>query len=403
MKYIFTILILTFFVGCHYKLDFRHDLFVSEDASLDIEGKIIENKLSNKPYYVVLYKIEKKEKLLVDFSTHYVDKNFSFHVIPGKYIIHGIQEPEIRSDIKKAYIFTSDEILVTKESKSLEIDMNVPLEETPNINKLIGSINQKSIFDSISHGQKIKLDNSIFDDSNIQMGLWHPSDFLLKIGGGIYFYNDFDSSKIPILFVHGISGSPRNFSSIIENIDKEKYQILFYYYPSGTNLNSTIELLKFQFDQLIYKYKYDKVVVIAHSMGGLVARGFINNYFEKIDIPIFITLSTPWNGQKFAELGGINVGKIVPSFGNMYPQSAFQKKLYLTNPYTKIKHYLLFGYKGKKSLVLDNSNDGVISLSSFLYPPVQKKASKVIGLNVNHREILHDKGTIEEINNILSE
>lgn len=395
-------MVLILLQGCTYKLNFRHDLNITKHQDLNIQGKIIKNKLSTKPYYLVLYKLEKDKKLLVDFSTHYIDNIFRFHVIPGEYILYCIQEPETLTKIKNAFIFESEKIYIDENTKEININMNIPLKKIIKFNNLISSINHKSIFDSIAYGKEVKFSDPLFNKKNIQTGLWSPEDFLIEVGGGIYSFNKLDPSKTPILFIHGISGSPKDFFSIVNNLDKNKFQILFYYYPSGSNLNNTIEILKFKFDKLMYKYNYKKLIVIAHSMGGLIGRGFINNYYKKIKIPIFITLSTPWNGQKFAKLGGVNVGKFVASFGNMYPQSAFQKKLFLIDPSEDTKHYLFFGYRGKKSIILENSNDGIISLSSFLYNPIQDKAHKIIGLNLNHREILHDKVTIEKIKKIIS-
>ena len=274
-----------------------------------------------------------------------------------------------------------------------------------NINKfdlLIGSLEENSLFDKIVYNKLTTLDNPIFNETNARLGLWNPKEFLQTIGGGIFHLNEYSPNKIPILFIHGMKGTPQNFSTIIEEIDSSKFQILLFYYPTGSNLNYSIDALKSKVDLLLQQYHYKQLYIIAHSMGGLIAHGFINTYKNKLNIPIFISLATPWNGQKFAQLGGEGVGKIVPSFGNLYPNSAFQNKLYLNTLPKNLQHHLFFGYKGKKSLILDNSNDGVISLSSQLYEPIQSKAYKIYGYNTTHREILYDFTITAKIKEILT-
>ena len=199
-----------------------------------------------------------------------------------------------------------------------------------------------------------------------------------------------------------MSGTPKDFSHIIENIDKNKYQIIMYYYASGANLYYSVDGLTNSINKIKEKFKIKKLVVIAHSMGGLVSRGFINNISSTLRIEKYITLSTPWNGQKFAVYGGEFASRLVPSFGNMVPGSVFQTNI-LNKPFAKeLKHYLFFGYKGRSSLVLDNSNDGVISLSSQLYSKAQSQADFIFAYDATHSSILKSKGVIYQIINKLN-
>ena len=48
-----------------------------------------------------------------------------------------------------------------------------------------------------------------------------------------------------------------------------------------------------------------EIMVVAHSMGGLVSRGFLQRYRAggKAAIPLFVSIATPWDGHKAAELG----------------------------------------------------------------------------------------------------
>lgn len=404
-KVITLALLLLFISGCSYKKYFKYDLPISKENSSYIQGMITNNHLSDKPYYLILYKLDEESEKLVDFSTHVNDGYFYFTVIPGTYRLYAIQEPSKLSKEKRAFVFQSQDIIIQKETNCSSLNVEVAMSPFPqNIEKfdvLVSSSEEQSLFNKIVHNQITTLDNSIFNKHNATIGLWNPKRFIEEVGGGIYFLSEYDPKKIPLLFIHGMVGSPNNFDTIIHNIDQTKFQILLYYYPSGSNLNYTIDALKSKFDLLLQEYPFNKLYIIAHSMGGLVAHGFINTYKKRLDIPLFISLATPWNGQKFAQLGGEGVGKVVPAFGNLYPGSAFQKKLYMTPFPNNLDYHLFFGYRGKKSLILDNSNDGVISLSSQLFEMVQKQSKKLYGYNLNHREILHDTNVILQINEIL--
>ena len=50
-----------------------------------------------------------------------------------------------------------------------------------------------------------------FDRDNGRMGLWEPFDFLLEVGAGVYMLEPYDPSRTPVVFVHGMGGSPREF------------------------------------------------------------------------------------------------------------------------------------------------------------------------------------------------
>lgn len=212
---------------------------------------------------------------------------------------------------------------------------------------------------------------------------------------------EFDNKRIPILFIHGMNGTPTDFEYIIENIDKTKFQAWVYYYPSGLNLNYSVDILNSVMDYIKLEYQINELVIVAHSMGGLVSRGFINVYDGDIKFPIFITISTPWNGQELAKESQKYKKYLPQAFSNMVPNSAYQKRVLNKKFPEELEHSLLFGYKGKSSFVLEESNDGTISLSSQLFQKAQEQADLVYGFNENHISILNSQVVTKKINDIL--
>ena len=54
---------------------------------------------------------------------------------------------------------------------------------------------------------------------------------------------EFDPDKIPVLFVHGIGGTPLDWKYLAKGLDRHRFQPWFYYYPSGLRLNLVSGLL----------------------------------------------------------------------------------------------------------------------------------------------------------------
>lgn len=376
------VLTLLLFTGCiPFNETVKVDLLLNNSDIAVIEGKIIKNDKSSKDYYLVLYKLikekNKKKYKMVEFSSHSKAENFRFVVTKGIYYLYACQNPEEITQERLAHEFYSNKILLEKNNQKVFISVKVSKKTTITTeeNILISTTQKPAIFSKSGNLLKTSLNNKIFDRKNAKIGLWNPNKFFSEIGDGIYMFEQYFPYKTPILFIHGMNGTPKDFEKIIKNIDKKKYQVFVYYYPTGINLNFTVDRLKYTINKLKNIYQFNELIVLAHSMGGLVGRGFINTYKNKIKIKKFITIATPWNGQKFAELGKDIAAKILPAFGNMVPGSIFQTNI-LKKKYSKdLKHYLLFGYKGKSSLILDKSNDGVISLSSQLFEPAQLQAT----------------------------
>jgi len=397
-------MILILFTGCFSTPKFqRKDLNVTEKNKSHISGTITPNKKSDKPYYLVLFKIYEDNYKLVDFSIHLDEKPFQFKVTTGNYFLYVCQDPQVLSDKTMGFEYYSDVITLTQNKNNVE-NINVKMSDESRLilnNKLINTTTEESVLERINYEKVTTLKDPIFDRKNAKKGLHNPRSFFAGVAGGVYMLEEYTPNKIPILFVHGMNGTPLDFETMIESIDREKYQPWVYYYPSGLNLNYAVSILKTSFDKLLKKNSVDKVVVVAHSMGGLVSRGFINVYNSKIEIPKFITISTPWNGSKFTALGAESIPGIAASFGNMIPGSAFQKKILNENFENNTQHFLFFGYKSSRSFILDNSNDGTISLSSQLFGKAQEQAHRVYGFNENHISILSDEKVLSQINKIL--
>src|SRR5207244_7410145 len=84
-----------------------------------------------------------------------------------------------------------------------------------------------------------------------------------------------DASRTPILFVHGIGGYPTEFKYLVGKLDRRRFQPWFAYYPSGLDLDRVADGFARWMQVLQVRCGFRRLVVVAHSMGGLVARAFI--------------------------------------------------------------------------------------------------------------------------------
>ena len=127
-------------------------------------------------------------------------------------------------------------------------------------------------------GAVVKLDDERFSAENGNRGFWEGSDFHKDIGGNIFFLEEYDPEKIPILFIHGAGGTPKGWEYFVNNLDRSRFQPWLFYYPTGARLKAMSYLLLWKLYNLQLKYKFDTLYITAHSMGGLVARSFIMDY-----------------------------------------------------------------------------------------------------------------------------
>ena len=252
-------------------------------------------------------------------------------------------------------------------------------------------------------GEISNLSDPRFDESVAEDGLWRPFDFLFKGHPGIYFLGAYDSTKIPVLFVHGINGTPQNFKTLIEGLDRKRFQPWVYYYPSGAHLPQIANHLTQTMRKVQVQYGFKSFVVVAHSMGGLVSRGFLQRYREGgggASVPLFVSISTPWDGHKGAEWGAKAPIGSARVFTDMAPGSEYLKSLYGRDP--GVPHHLLYSFRNDSTIALGEPSDGVVTVSSQLRPAARENAVEVQGYNETHMSVLEAKAVSERLNALLA-
>jgi pimeloyl-ACP methyl ester carboxylesterase len=256
----------------------------------------------------------------------------------------------------------------------------------------------------LSLGEIADLDEPRFAATRGTDGLWSPATMAVTNGFGIYFLDAYDPRRTPVLFVHGAAGSPQDWRTAMERIDRRRYQPWFVFYPSGMRLENAAGMIDDGVALLHDRYRFTRLHVVAHSMGGLVSRRFIEKHvLEKGNryIDTFITFSSPWDGHEAAAMGVKWAPSVVPSWRDMEHGSPFLDHLFDRRLKGKVNHHLFYSHHAKRSAIMPAENDGTVSVASQLRPEAKADAASVQGYDEDHVSILSARAPLTRARDLL--
>lgn len=262
---------------------------------------------------------------------------------------------------------------------------------------------QRTLGQLTAVGEVTTLDDPRFRMENAGSSLWRPVDYIVNSHPGVYFLEPYDPRRTPVLFVHGINGSPANFQPLIERLDRRYFQAWVYAYPSGVRLEQVADHLNQTMAKLQLRHHHDRFLVVAHSMGGLVARGFLLRHAATADakrVPLFVSMSTPWAGHAAAEAGVNWSPVVVDVWRDMAPGSAYLRSLFEHSLPQATRHHLMFTHL-RKSSSFGASNDQVVTVASQLAPAAQREAQRLYGWDDSHDGVLSNASASAQLNELL--
>ncbi len=106
------------------------------------------------------------------------------------------------------------------------------------------------------------------------LGLIHPDNF----DASLVMLEPYDPQRIPVLLVHGLTSHPRMWKDVLNDLRADpqlrgRYQFMLFYYPTGWPITYSSMRLREElaaFEKQVGKPK--KMVLVGHSMGGLLSR-----------------------------------------------------------------------------------------------------------------------------------
>lgn len=215
---------------------------------------------------------------------------------------------------------------------------------------------------------------------------------------GLHVYEPYDPARVPVLFIHGAGGAKDNWRRFIERLDRTRYQAWAYTYPSGLPIEQSAARLNEIVGQLHASYRFRRLVVVGHSMGGLVGRRFIalngQDYVSEL-----VTLATPWDGVAMARLGAALGDYALPSWQDLVPGSEFLQTVQGDKLPPTVRHHIFFGYRERDD---ELDSDGVITVRSQRHGAVATAATQVRGFRTDHSGILEDAEVLRRFAEVLA-
>lgn len=377
-------------------------------ASTVLVGHISTDFPGKGPIIVAAYTMTQGQRTVEHYSVLHDSGEFELMVRKGNYYVFTYW------DKNSNLIYDADEPagqyggpkMVTAPAGGVVGEINISiLEKKQNIDVPFGfevaSVKPRTLHSRLA-GAIIDLDDELFSEEHGVEGYWEPISFYKEIGGNIYFLEAYDPLKIPILFIHGATGTPKGWKYFVENIDRTRFQPWFFYYPSGARLQSMSYLLLWKLYNLQNKYHFDQLYITAHSMGGLVARSFIMDYGDRFPyVKLFISLATPWGGSSMADYGVKQSPAVIPCWIDMQPESAFIQSLYRSKMPDTVSFYMFFGHRGNRNPFRLN-NDSTIAFSSLLDSRAQSEAKMNYAFNEDHTSIIFSKAVSDQYNMVIN-
>ena len=245
------------------------------------------------------------------------------------------------------------------------------------------------------------LDDPLFSENMATLGMYDPASFMERSPTGFYALEEDLEFKIPVVFVHGVGGSIRAFEPIIGQLDRERYKPWFFYYPSGGDLDQLAELFHRIFlSGKVVTMAEMPMIIVAHSMGGLVVREALNKYEnspKENKVDLLVTIATPFGGHPAAASGEKHGLIVLPSWRDTNPENRFIKELFRKPLPETVEYQLLYAYDNPATLKINKNSDGVVPLSSQLRLEAQQEATGQLGFESSHTKILENEDMIGHI------
>lgn len=250
------------------------------------------------------------------------------------------------------------------------------------------------------------MDDPIFAPQMADLGLYEPAAFLEAAPMMFYALEEDNGFKVPVVFVHGIGGTVRDFDAIVAALDRTRFRPWFFYYPSGSDVDQLAAMFyKIFLSGTVIPLGDMPLVIVAHSMGGLVVREALNRSGSEQHenrVARLITVASPMGGHPDAR-NSVQAPVAVPSWLDLNPDSAFIANLHRKPLPAGVEYHLFFAFGDDRRVKVGVNSDGRVPLASQLTARAQQEAMEQHGFDETHSGILTSPQAIADILRIVSE
>ncbi len=326
----------------------------------------------------------------------------AFVVPAGEYYLAAFQDSNGDSRYQKGepgHFYGAPTAVRVPAAGQVEVSIDLTAQHAPFVADA-AFVDRSWAFD-VNLGRVTTLADGRFDPQNGVLGLWLPVDFLNgPAQGGLFMLGPYDARRIPVIFVHGMGGGPRDFSALIASLDPERYQPWVLYYPSGLRLDMISDYFVTAVFELQRRYGVRRFAVVAHSMGGLLTRSFVSKYTARYPeaakaLRMVVTVNSPMMGMASAALGVTHSPIVVPVWQDVATDSEFVRNLAASGWPAQVPYHVVFSYSGS------DSGDGTVPLESQIPLGLQAEATRLHGFKDSHAGTLRAPAFFALLRNLL--
>ena len=287
-----------------------------------------------------------------------------------------------------------------------DIDLATPLAPSSPVVFQVETRKSEALSESLffPKGSIRSLDDEIFSSQMATLGMYQPAAFLEEAPMMFYALEESAGYKVPVVFVHGIDGSARDFADIVAGLDRQHYCPWFFFYPSGEDLGQLSEMFyKIFLSGKTIPLGEMPLVIVAHSMGGLVVRDALNRLSgEKGENKVarLITVASPLGGHPAAAMSSQGP-MVLPSWRDVDPNSEFMQRLRRKKLPDGLEYHLIYAFGNESMVKLGDNSDGVVPLASQLCSRAQDESTAQHGFNDTHTGILKNREAIKRLLGVL--
>ena len=181
-----------------------------------------------------------------------------------------------------------------------------------------------------------------------------------------------DSAQPPVILLHGLFQNRSCLFWLQHRLKISGYQqVISINTPPWRDIESLSEELAKKVDELRIHAKCEKVILIGHSMGGIIARNYVQSRGGATHVKAMVTLGSPHHGSKLAPFALSTMGKsLLPGseFLTRINSTPWPKETHATSIYTRYDNMVLPAESAKMEGARHIELDGMGHTALLFHP-----------------------------------